>query len=243
MTEFVVTPAPLPTLAVADPGSGSEPGSESGARFPVRRILCVGRNYADHAREMGSDPDREPPFFFTKPGDAVLPASGTVPYPPLTAQLEFEIELVVAIGVGGASIPATSALEHVWGYGVGVDLTRRDRQQEAKDTRRPWDVAKGFDASAPITPLVPAASVDPSAGRIWLAVDGVVAQDGDLADMIWPVADIVASASNAWELAPGDLIMTGTPSGVGPLAPGAVVTGGIDGVGAFEFVVGFAPQS
>lgn len=228
MTSYAFPPAARPSLAIA--------GSDD--RFPVRRILCVGRNYADHAREMGGDPDREPPFFFAKPGDAILPASGVVPYPGLTARLEYEVELVVAIGVGGSSIAAASALEHVWGYGVGVDLTRRDRQQEAKDARRPWDVAKGFDASAPVTPLVAASTVSPGAGRVWLAVNGVVQQDGDLGDMIWPVADIVAAASRAWTLAPGDLIFTGTPSGVGPLEPGDSVSGGIDGVGRFDFSVG-----
>ncbi|ROQ39582.1 fumarylpyruvate hydrolase [Frondihabitans sp. PhB188] len=252
MAGFAFAPPPVPSVAI----SGSD------ERFPVRRILCVGRNYAEHAREMGSDPDREPPFFFAKPGDAVVPASGTVPYPTLTSRLEFEVELVVAIGVGGSSISPADALEHVWGYAVGVDLTRRDRQQEAKDTRRPWDVAKGFDASAPLTPLVPRASLmprvsldaggltadaltadalDAASGRIWLAVDGVVAQDGDLADQIWPVADVIAAASRAWELAPGDLIFTGTPSGVGPVAPGQTLSGGIQEIGTFEFVLGAAP--
>ncbi|RKR76680.1 fumarylacetoacetate hydrolase family protein [Frondihabitans australicus] len=241
MSDYVVTPPEVPSVAVAG----------SSARFPVRRILCVGRNYADHAREMGSDPDREPPFFFAKPGDAVVPASGTVPYPTVTAQLEYEVELVVAIGVGGASITPESALDHVWGYGVGVDLTRRDRQQEAKDTRRPWDLSKGFDASAPVAPLVPAGAVSggadagrvPAAGRVWLAVNGAVKQDGDLDQMIWPVADVIAAASRAWELAPGDLIFTGTPSGVGPIVPGDTVTGGIDGLGEFSFVVGEAPAA
>ncbi|AMM22029.1 fumarylacetoacetate hydrolase [Frondihabitans sp. PAMC 28766] len=232
---YVFSPTAVPSLAVAG----------SADLFPVRRILCVGRNYADHAREMGSDPDREPPFFFSKPGDAILPASGTVPYPTQTSRLEYEVELVVAIGVGGSSIPATSALDHVWGYGVGVDLTRRDLQQQAKDTRRPWDVSKGFDASAPVTPLIPAASLagGPGAGRIWLAVNGGVQQDGDLADMIWPVADIVAAASRSWRLAPGDLIFTGTPSGVGPVSPGDAVTGGVAGIGSFEFTIGAAPAA
>lgn len=228
-----VLPAPaVPSVAV-------EGSSE---RFPVRRILCVGRNYADHAREMGADPDREPPFFFAKPGDAVVDASGTVPFPGRTERLEHEVELVVAIGSGGASIPAASALEHVWGYGVGVDLTRRDVQQEAKDARRPWDAAKGFDASAPVSPLVPAGSAfdggAPDQGRIWLAVDGEIRQEADLADLIWPVADIVAAASEWWRLAPGDLLFTGTPAGVGRLEAGAVVTGGVDGVGEFSFVMG-----
>lgn len=233
MPEFAVTPPIIPAVAI----------EASDALFPVRRILCVGRNYADHAREMGSDPDREPPFFFTKPGDAVLPASGTVPYPTLTTQLEYEIELVVAIGVGGRDIAAEQALEHVWGYGVGVDLTRRDLQQQAKDTRRPWDIGKAFDASAPMTPLVPAGRVaDASRGRIWLSVNDALQQEGDLADMIWPTADIIAAASRAWTLAPGDLLFTGTPSGVGPIVPGDVVTGGVDGVGSFSFTVGAASE-
>ncbi|GAA4265726.1 fumarylacetoacetate hydrolase family protein [Frondihabitans peucedani] len=231
---FVLPSPAVPSVAVA----------ASDDRFPVRRILCVGRNYADHAREMGADPDREPPFFFAKPGDAAVAAAGTVPYPTGTHRLEHEIELVVAIGVGGSSISAASALDHVWGYGVGVDLTRRDLQQEAKDARRPWDVAKGFDASAPVSPLVPARSAfgggAPDHGRVWLAVDGETRQDGDLRDLIWPVADVVAAASEWWRLAPGDLIFTGTPAGVGPLEPGAVVTGGVDGVGGFSFVVGDA---
>ncbi|BDZ51997.1 fumarylpyruvate hydrolase [Frondihabitans sucicola] len=229
---FVFPPAPTPSLGIAD----------SDELFPVRRILCVGRNYADHAREMGSDPDREPPFFFAKPADAILPASGTVPYPTLTAQLEYEIELVVAIGAGGTSIDPAAALDHVWGYAVGVDLTRRDLQQQAKDTRRPWDVAKGFDASAPVTPVVPAAAVPSvSNGRIWLAVNGTVQQDGDLRELIWPVADIVAAASRAWALEPGDLLFTGTPSGVGPVVPGDVVSGGVSGVGEFSFTIGSIP--
>ncbi|MCU1530299.1 MAG: fumarylacetoacetate hydrolase [Frondihabitans sp.] len=233
MTGYAITPPAIPTVAID--------GSDD--LFPVRRILCVGRNYAEHAREMGSDPDREPPFFFGKPGDAVLPAEGTVPYPTVTEQLEYEIELVVAIGTGGSSIPAAEALDHVWGYAVGVDLTRRDRQQEAKDARRPWDVAKGFDASAPMTPVVPAARVtDPGSGRIWIAVNGDVKQNGDLGDMIWGTADVIAAASEAWALAPGDLIFTGTPAGVGPVVPGDVVTGGVDDVGAFEFTIGPAPR-
>lgn len=233
MNDFVVTPARTPSAAVA--------GSDS--RFPIRRVLCVGRNYADHAREMGGDPTREPPFFFAKPADAVVDASGIVAYPPLTNRLEYEVELVVAIGLGGADIPAEAAVDHIWGYGVGVDLTRRDRQQEAKDARRPWEVAKGFDASAPLTPLVPASDIGhPVSGRIWLCVDGAVHQEGDLDQQIWPVADVIAAASRAWRLEPGDLVMTGTLSGVGPLEPGQVVTGGIDGVGEFSFAVGARPS-
>jgi fumarylpyruvate hydrolase len=218
-------------------------GSE--VRLPVRRVYCVGRNYADHAREMGSDPDREPPFYFTKPADAVFTVAegyrggppGVVPYPPLTHDLHHEIELVVAIGSPAANVAASTALQHVWGYGVGVDLTRRDLQDQAKATRRPWDLSKGFDASGPVSALVPADSASGDRGRIWLTVDGVLRQEGDLADQIWPVADVIAQLSASVALEPGDLIMTGTPSGVGPIAPGQTVDGGIDGVGELSFTV------
>ncbi|WNG83493.1 fumarylacetoacetate hydrolase family protein [Mycobacterium sp. ITM-2016-00316] len=229
---FAITPT---TLAIAG----------SAERFPVRRVYCVGRNYADHAREMGADPDREPPFYFTKPADAVFTASEgygggpahQVPYPPQTQNLHHEIELVVALAAGGADLDAASALQHVWGYGVGVDLTRRDLQDVAKQTRRPWDLAKGFDASGPVSELVPAESVDPTHGRIWLSVDDDLCQEGDLADQIWPVADVIAHLSKSVTLAPGDLIMTGTPAGVGAIARGQQVRGGIDGVGELAFVV------
>ncbi len=229
---FTVPPT---TLAVA--------GSD--VRFPVRRVYCVGRNYADHAREMGSDPDREPPFYFTKPADAVFTVAegyrggppGVVPYPPLTHDLHHEIELVVAIGAPVDDGSAATALQHVWGYAVGVDLTRRDLQDQAKATRRPWDLSKGFDASGPLSPLVPAADADPGSGRIWLTVDGRLRQEGDLADQIWPVADVIAQLAASVALQPGDLIMTGTPSGVGPIAAGQTVAGGIDGIGELEFVV------
>lgn len=214
-------------------------------RFPVRRVYCVGRNYADHAREMGADPDREPPFYFTKPADAVFTAAqgylggpaGVVPYPPQTANLHHEIELVVAIGTGGADIAAEAALQHVWGYGVGVDLTRRDLQDLAKQARRPWDLSKGFDASGPVSPLVPAGVADPGQGRIWVCVDGQLRQEGDLKDQIWPVSDVIAHLSASVTLAPGDLIMTGTPSGVGPIERGQRVDGGIDGIGELHFTV------
>ena len=214
-------------------------------RFPVRRVYCVGRNYADHAREMGADPDREPPFYFTKPADAVFTVADgyaggpahEVPYPPQTENLHHEIELVVALSSGGSDIDAGSALDHVWGYGVGVDLTRRDLQDAAKQTRRPWDLSKGFDASGPMSALVPAASVDPLSGRIWITVDDELRQVGDLGDQIWPVADVIAHLSRSVTLAPGDLIMTGTPAGVGPITRGQQVRGGIDGIGELSFVV------
>ncbi|OJB45445.1 fumarylacetoacetate hydrolase [Burkholderia ubonensis] len=229
MSEYVIDAHERPSVAV----------DQSSARFPVRRVFCVGRNYAEHAREMGSDPTREPPFFFTKPADAIVPAAGAVPYPPLTNDLHHEIELVVAICRGGRAIAPADALSHVWGYGVGVDLTRRDLQADAKKLSRPWDWAKGFDASGPVTALRPAAATGhPAAGRIWLAVNGETRQQGDLADMIWPVPDIIAAVSRSVELKSGDLIFTGTPAGVGALQPGDRVTGGVDGVAQFEFVVG-----
>lgn len=205
--------------------------TSTGERFPVRRVFCVGRNYAAHAREMGHDPDREPPFFFTKPADAIVVDGADTPYPTMTGQLEHEVELVAAIGVGGTDIPVESALDHVWGYAVGLDLTRRDLQAEAKRLGRPWDLAKGFDASAPIGVLVPAATVDPTRGSIALDVDGAPRQRGDLADQIWSVAEVVATLSRFVALAPGDLVMTGTPDGVGPIDRGAVLHGTIEGVG------------
>ncbi|PCE33145.1 fumarylacetoacetate hydrolase family protein [Burkholderia ubonensis] len=229
MSEYVIDAPERPSVAV----------DQSSARFALRRVFCVGRNYAEHAREMGADPTREPPFFFMKPADAIVPAAGAVPYPPLTSDLHHEIELVVAIGRGGRAIDPADALSHVWGYGVGVDLTRRDLQAEAKKLSRPWDWAKAFDAAGPVTALRPAtATGHPAAGRIWLAVNGETRQQGDLADMIWPVQDIIAAVSRSVELKAGDLILTGTPAGVGALQPGDRVTGGVDGVAQFEFVVG-----
>lgn len=228
MTEFVLPPPLVPSVAVA--------GTQ--ARFPVRRILCVGRNYAAHAREMGRDPDREPPFFFLKPADTVVDDGATVPYPPETSNFHYEIELVVAIGKAGRDIPIERALEHVWGYAVGIDLTRRDLQLAAREQGRPWDWGKGFDLSAPIAPLRPVAEVGhPSTGRIWLAVNGAVKQDSDIAKLIWSVPEIIAIASRSMELRPGDLIMTGTPEGVGPVERGEVMTGGIEGLGEIRIAV------
>ncbi|PZF55588.1 FAA hydrolase family protein [Curtobacterium sp. MCSS17_008] len=202
-----------------------------GARFPVRRVYCVGRNYAAHAREMGHDPDREPPFFFTKPSSALVTDAADTVYPPGTVQLEHEVELVVALGRGGRDLAVSDALGLVWGYGVGLDLTRRDLQAEAKRLGRPWDLAKGFDASAPIGTLVPAAGVDPTSGTVELRVDGDLRQSGDLADQIWSVAETIAELSRWVVLAPGDLLLTGTPDGVGPLRRGDVLDGSIAGVG------------
>ncbi|GAA0836828.1 fumarylacetoacetate hydrolase family protein [Cupriavidus pauculus] len=229
MTDFVIDPPAQPSVAVAG----------STARFPIRRVFCVGRNYAAHAREMGKDPDREPPFFFTKPADAVVPAEGTVPYPPLTENLHHEIELVVAIGKGGANVSAAQALDLVWGYGVGVDLTRRDLQDVAKKMSRPWDWSKSFDASGPCGPLQPVSAVGhPSKGAIWLNVNGETRQKGDLDELIWPVADVIAYISEAMTLQPGDLIFTGTPAGVGALNPGDTVSSGVEGVGEITFTIG-----
>ncbi|SEI23286.1 fumarylpyruvate hydrolase [Tardiphaga sp. OK245] len=229
MTDFVFAPPAIASVAVAG----------DSARFPVRRIFCVGRNYAAHAREMGKDPDREPPFFFTKPSDAVVDNGETIPYPPETANLHYEIELIVAIGKGGFSISAASALDHVFGYGVGIDLTRRDLQFEARDKGRPWDWGKAFDHSAPIAPLHRVdGSFRPNAGRIWLAVNGDVKQDADLAELIWPVPDIIAVLSRSMVLKPGDLVMTGTPAGVGAIVTGDKVTGGIAGLGQIDITIG-----
>ncbi len=229
MTEYAVTPPALTSVAI----------SGTTSRFPVRRVFCVGRNYADHAREMGGNPDREPPFFFSKPADAVVPAAGVLPYPPLTADLHHEMELVIAIGKEGKTIASEKALDFVWGYGVGVDLTRRDLQATAKKLSRPWDWAKGFDASAPMSEIKKVSDIGhPTSGRIWLSVNGEVRQQGDLGDMIWPVPDIISYVSQAVTLKPGDLIFSGTPAGVGALQPGDKVAGGVEGVADFSFEVG-----
>jgi fumarylpyruvate hydrolase len=200
--------------------------------FPVHRIYCIGRNYADHVREMGGEPERTPPVYFLKPADSIVPGGGDVRYPPRTNDLHYEIELVVAIGQGGHDISPDEALDHVFGYAVGIDLTRRDHQAAAKDTGAPWDTAKSFEAAAPVSAIVPAASCGhPGRGRIWLAVDDAVRQDADLGDMIWNVRDAIADLSTLYTLAPGDLLFTGTPAGVGPIVVGDHVTGGVDGVG------------
>jgi fumarylpyruvate hydrolase len=203
--------------------------------FPVRRILCVGRNYAAHRREMGGD-ERDPPFFFAKPADAIVPPGGVVAYPPRTANLHHEIELVAALKSGGADIPPEQALDLVLGYAVGVDLTRRDLQNAAKDKGQPWDASKGFDGSAPISAIRPWQGPPPQ-GRISIAVNGDIRQDGRLSDMIWNVAEVISEASRLWRLAPGDLIFTGTPEGVGPLIRGDRVEGDIEGVGRLSFEV------
>lgn len=228
MSSYVITAPAQPSLAVAD----------SQERFPIRRVFCVGRNYGAHAREMGSDPNREPPFFFTKPADAVVPASGAVPYPPATQDLHHEVELVVALGAGGSNIDPSDAMSLVWGYGVGLDLTRRDLQAQAKDAGRPWDMAKGFDASAPCSPLIPAAKLGhPREARIWLEVNGELRQEGNLNEMIWPIADVIGHLSRLVTLAPGDLIYTGTPAGVAALKPGDQLRGGVEGVTEFALSI------
>jgi fumarylpyruvate hydrolase len=221
---FAIPVPDLVTLAVK--------GSDQS--FPVRRIYCVGRNYAEHAREMGFDPDREPPFFFMKPADAIVPSGVPVPYPPKTNDLHHEIELVAAIGRAGRDIVVDAALNHVYGYGVGIDLTRRDLQIAARKLGRPWEVGKAFDHSAPCGQLVPAAEVDPRRGAIWLEVNGQPRQRADLADMIWNVAEIVSKLSEYFELRPGDLIFTGTPAGVGAVRPGDEIAGGIDRIGTIR---------
>lgn len=202
----------------------------SSQNWPVRRIYCVGRNYAEHVREMGGDPAREAPFFFSKPADAVVPNGSDVPYPPRTTNLHHEVELVVAIGRGGASISAASALDHVFGYAVGNDLTRRDLQAQQRAKGLPWEVSKGFDHSAPLTALHPVALVGhPASARIWLDVNGVRRQDSALDQMVWSVPEIIAELSTYFWLEHGDLVFTGTPAGIGPLVAGDAVRAGIDG--------------
>jgi fumarylpyruvate hydrolase len=226
---YVFEPAHQPSIAV-----GGTPG-----RIPVRRIFCVGRNYAAHAREMGKDPDREKPFFFTKPADAVVGTGATIPYPPLTSNFQFEAELVVVIGRGGVSIPEGEALDYVWGYAVGNDLTRRDLQLEARYKGRPWAFGKAFDLSAVVGPARSVADVGhPSKGAITLTVNGVRKQSGDLGELIWSVPEIISILSHSVTLAPGDLIMTGTPAGVGPLLEGDICAVQIEGLGEIVTTIG-----
>lgn len=227
--EFILPAAARPSVAVEG----------DARRFAVRRIYCVGQNYAAHAREMGHNPDRDPPFFFSKPADAVVESGATIPYPPQTADLHHEIELVVALRAGGADIPREAALEHVLGYAAGVDLTRRDLQTAARKLGRPWDLSKGFDRSAPLGAFSPATAIGhPQRGRIRLEVNGRTRQDGDLGEMIWSVPEIIAHLSTFVRLEPGDLIFTGTPAGVGPILPGDRVAGAIEGVGVVELTIG-----
>jgi fumarylpyruvate hydrolase len=226
--EYVFAPPPQASIAVA--------GEDR--RIPVRRIFCAGRNYAAHAREMGMD-DRDPPFFFTKPADAVVDGGVTIPYPPDTADLNHEAELVAVIGTGGRNISIEDSLDHVWGYALGNDLTRRDIQIRARDQGRPWDLGKGFDNSAVIGPAHSVSEVGhPSEGWIRLSVNGEVKQDGNLNEMIWKLPEMIAILSRSMELRPGDLIMTGTPAGIGPLVPGDVCVVAIEGMGEMITTIG-----
>ena len=220
--KYVIDFGPTPTLAVAG----------SSERFPVGRIYCVGRNYAEHAREMGHDPDREPPFFFMKPADAIVMSGSSIPYPQMTKDLHHEIEMIVAIGKVGSDIPVEKALDHVFGYGVGLDMTRRDLQGEAKKMGRPWEMGKAFDNSAPCTALKTVAMVGhPDKGAIWLKVNGKVTQTGDLSELIWNIPETISYLSKLITLRAGDIIMSGTPAGVGPVNPGDKLEGHVDGVG------------
>ena len=203
---------------------------EGGGRFPVRRIYCVGLNYADHIREFGRDPNSSPPVFFMKPPDAVVANGAAIPYPPRTADFHHEIELVVAIGRAGLRLTPDAALGHVFGYAAGNDLTRRDLQRAAKERGEPWDISKGFDHSAPVAAIRPASRGHLSRGRIWLAVNGERRQDSDLSRMIFGVPQLLAELSTLYRLEPGDLVFTGTPAGVGPLKPGDRLEGGIEGL-------------
>ena len=224
-----VIPAPAAPSVAVD-------GSQD--RFPVRRVYCVGRNYAEHAREMGHDPDREPPFFFMKPGDSLLPTGSEFPYPNSSENVHYEMEFVVAIGKGGDDIAEADALDHIWGYTVGLDMTRRDLQGVMKKLGRPWEAGKSFNHSAPISPLKPAASIGhPSKGRIWLKNNGEIVQDSDIAELIWNVQETISILSRDFGLEAGDLIYTGTPAGVGAVKRGDHLVGGVDGVGEVEIKV------
>jgi fumarylpyruvate hydrolase len=212
----------VPSLAIAG----------SAQRFPVRRIYCVGRNYAEHAREMGGDPVREPPFFFSKPADAVVATGGRLVFPCATADLHYEVEMVVALGQGGAAMSLADAARCVFGFAVGIDLTRRDMQAQAKKTARPWDLSKGFDQSAPVGALTVGAA--PNAAALSLRLDGVVRQEGNVADMLWKTPEIIAALSLYVSLAPGDLVFTGTPAGVGPVARGQTLHAELKGAAPLE---------
>ena len=213
--------------------------------FPVRRVYCVGRNYAAHAREMGFDPDREPPFFFCKPNDdaSIVPVpagtTGSIPYPDQTANYHYEAELVVAIGKGGSNIPAEQAASHIYGYAVGLDMTRRDLQMKMREAGRPWEIGKAFDFSAPVGPLRRIGDAGPlTQGSLTLEVDGKPRQGSDLAHLIWSVDEVIANLSTLFELQPGDVVFTGTPEGVGPIERGEVVTAGVEGLADLRVTIG-----
>ena len=228
--EYVISAPPIPTLAVEG----------TNARFPVARIFCVGRNYADHAREMGHDPTREPPFFFMKPAGAILHNNSVLPYPPHTADLQPEVELVVALHKGGTNIPVDRVdYDHVFGYAVGLDMTRRDLQRAAREKGRPWDMAKGFDHSAPCSAITPEFySGTIARGKIELKVNGQIRQSGDVGDMIWKIPQMVNALSNLVELFPGDLIFTGTPAGVAPVVKGDVIEAAVAGLEPLIITIG-----
>src|ERR1700749_4399162 len=231
MISFVTPPRPFmnaTTFVIPAPKPASIPVVGESKAFPVRRIWCVGRNYLEHIREMGND-ERAPPFFFAKHADMLVADGGTVPYPPLTKDLHHEVELVVAIKSGGLNIPADKALDHVYGYSVGIDLTRRDLQLAARKKERPWEIGKSFDHSAPTSPIQPAAKIGhPSKGKIWLTVNGTEQQKGDLTELIWNVPEIIWQLSQQVGLAAGDIIMTGTPGGVWQLKPGDKIEWGAE---------------
>ncbi len=224
---YAFDPAPVVTVPVVG----------SAVLYPVHRIYCVGRNYAEHAREMGSDPDKEPPFFFAKAADQVA-LDGKFPYPPGTKDVHYEMELCVCLKSGGTDIRPEDALSHVYGYALGLDMTRRDLQNQAKKTGRPWEIGKMVEKSAPMTPILLAEKIGhPKKGRIWLDVNGVRKQDSDIDQMIWDVPNQIAFLSQLWTLAAGDIIMTGTPAGVGPCKKGDILKGGVDGVGTIEVAI------
>jgi len=225
---YVIPAPPIPTVTVY----------HTRDRFPVHRIYCVGRNYAEHAREMGHDPDREPPFFFQKNPDTIVPDGGQLAYPSKTQDLHHELELVVALASGGADIAAGDALDHVYGYAVGLDMTRRDLQSQMKKLGRPWEIGKAFENAAPCAPIRLAREIGHRAeGLMWLKVNGHLRQQGNLNQMIWSVPEVIAYLSGLFTLAPGDLIYTGTPSGVAAVHRGDVLHGGIDGVGELTITV------
>jgi len=225
---YVIAPPALPTVAVQG----------TTEVFPIHRVYCVGRNYAAHAIEMGHDPDREPPFFFQKNPDTIVPNGGVFPYPSRSSDVHFEIEMVVALHSGGKDIPVERALEHVFGYAVGIDMTRRDLQEEAKKMGRPWEVGKAFEYAAPCSEIVPASHIGhPDHGAIWLKVNDQMRQQGDLNQLIWKVPEIIAYLSGLFTLTAGDLIYSGTPAGVGPTVRGDVLHGGVDEVGELTVTV------
>ena len=226
--DFVFPPIPTPWVPIAS----------SDKAFPVRRIFCVGRNYADHVKEMGQDPERHPPFFFSKPADAIVQTGASIPYPTLTEEFHYEIELVVAIGKTAASVSVEEANDHIFGYAVGIDLTRRDLQMNAMRAGMPWDFGKSFDQSAPCAPIHPVASTGIlTDARIWLAVNGETRQDATIADLIWKVPELLSILSHGIALQPGDLVYTGTPAGVGAIVSGDKLTGGVDGLTDIEITI------